>query len=99
MHLIAISRLRGNAARYPDVGKQVEVWYATVKGANWNSLEDVRVIYRDAEVVGNFIVFTFKVNAYRLIVEINYENSIIYYKYLLMHAEYDQKKWKNDPYF
>ena len=42
MHLIAISRLRADAARYPDVSKQVEVWYATVKGANWNNLEDVR---------------------------------------------------------
>ena len=99
MHLIAISRLRTDAARYPDVSKQVEVWYATVKGANWNSLEDVRAIYRDAEAVGNFTVFNFKRNAYRLIVGLNYEDSTIYYKYLLTHAEYDKDNWKNDPYF
>lgn len=63
-----------------------------MKGANWNSLEDVRVIYRDAEAVENFTVFNLKGNAYRLIVGSNYEDSTIYYKCLLTHAEYDKKK-------
>lgn len=99
MHLIAISRLRADVAQYPDVSKQIEAWYATVKSANWKSLEDVRAIYRDAEAVGNFTVFNIKENAYRLIVGIDYEDSTIYYKYFLTHAEYDKDKWKNDPYF
>ena len=99
MHLIAISRLRADVAQYPDVSKQIEAWYATVKSANWSILEDVRAIYRDAEAVGNFTVFNIKGNAYRLIVGIDYEDSTIYYKYFLNHAEYDKDKWKNDPYF
>lgn len=24
---------------------------------------------------------------------------IVYYKYLLTHAEYDKDRWKNDPYY
>jgi mRNA interferase HigB len=98
MHLISIRNLRVDTARYPDVKKQVNDWYTTVSKANWNNLEDVRQIYRDAEAVGNFTVFNIKGNDYRLIVGIDYENQTVYYKYFLTHAEYDKDRWKNDPY-
>jgi mRNA interferase HigB len=99
MHLISIRNLRAAANQYPDVKKQIDSWYATVKTAEWQKLEDVRQIYRDAEAVGNFTVFNIKGNDYRLIVGIDYEKQIVYYKYLLTHAEYDKNKWKNDDYF
>ncbi|BAZ37051.1 hypothetical protein NIES4101_29720 [Calothrix sp. NIES-4101] len=99
MHLISIRNLRLDATKFPDAKKQIEDWYATVKKAEWTNLEDVRTIYRDAEAVGNFTVFNVKGNAYRLIVGIDYENQVVYYKYFLTHAEYDKDKWKNDPYF
>lgn len=99
MHLISIRNLRADATQYPDVGKQIEEWYQTIKQAEWRSLDDVRQIYRNADAVGNFTVFNIKGNNYRLIVGIDYEDMTIYYKYLLTHAEYDKEKWKNDPYF
>jgi mRNA interferase HigB len=99
MHLISIRHLRESAAKYSDVDTQIEDWYATVKRANWNSLEDVRLIYSNAEAVGNFTVFNIKGNNYRLIVGIDYEDRTVYFKYFLTHAEYDKDKWKNDPYF
>ena len=40
-----------------------------------------------------------KGNKYRLILSINYEQQIIYIKYVLTHAEYDKENWKNDDYF
>ena len=58
MHLIAIRHLRTDAAQHPDVIKQIDNWYATVKKAEWGNLEDVRKIYRDAEAVGNFTVYS-----------------------------------------
>jgi mRNA interferase HigB len=99
MHLISIRTLREDAAIYPDAKKQVDSWNAIVKKAEWQNLEDVRKIYRDAEAVGNFTVFNIKGNEYRLIVGIDYETQTVYYKYFLTHAEYDKNKWKNDPYF
>jgi mRNA interferase HigB len=99
MHLISISNLRIDSSEYPDIKKQIDDWYITVKKAVWNNLEDVRKVYRDAEAVGNFTVFNIKGNNYRLIVGINYEDQTIYYKYFLTHAEYDKGKWKNDQYF
>ncbi len=99
MHLISIRNLRTDVAEFPDVKKQIDHWYATLKKADWANLEDVHRIYRDAEAVGNFTVFNIKGNAYRLIVSIDYENQMVYYKYFLTHAEYNKDKWKNDPYF
>jgi mRNA interferase HigB len=99
MRLISIRNLRADAAQYPDVKRQIDEWYKSIKKAECNNLEDVREIYRDAEAVGNFTVFNIKGNAYRLIVGINYKTQIIYYKYFLTHAEYDKGKWKNDSNF
>jgi mRNA interferase HigB len=98
MHLITIRNLRQDATPYPDE-KQLNDWNDIVKGANWQSLIDVQTIYRDAEAVGNFTVFNIKVNKYRLIVSIDYEAQLIYYKYFLTHAEYDRENWKNDDYY
>lgn len=99
MHLIHIRTLREEAAKYPDIRKQIEDWHQTVKKAEWQSLNDVQKFYRDAEAVGNFTVFNIKGNDYRLIVGMDYEDQTVYYKYLLTHAEYNKDKWKNDPYF
>lgn len=99
MHLLSIRNLRNDAAEYPDVKNQIDRWNATVKKAEWQNLEDVRKIYGDAESVGNFTVFNIKGNDYRLIVDIDYQEQTIFYKFFLTHAEYDKDKWKNDPYF
>lgn len=99
MHLISIRNLRADAAKYPDVIEQVEAWYGVVKSAYWQNLNDVRQIYPSADAVGHFTVFNIKGNAYRLIVDIDYETQTIYYKYFLTHADYDKDKWKNNPYF
>ena len=99
MHLIAIRNFRTDTAQYPDVKKQIDNWYATVKRTEWQNLKDVRKIYKDAEAVGNFTVFNVKGNDYRLIVGIDYEAQVVYYKYFLTHTEYDKGKWKNDFYF
>jgi mRNA interferase HigB len=99
MHLISISKLREDAAQYPGMEKQIQKWYKVTQQAEWQNLEDVRQSFKDAEAVGNFTVFNIKGNAYRLIVGIDYERQLIYYKYFLTHAEYDKDRWKNDPYF
>jgi mRNA interferase HigB len=99
MHLISIRNLRRDVAEYPDAASQLESWNKTVQSASWKSLIEVQKIYPSAEAVGNFTVFNIKGNRYRLIVGIDYEEQVVYYKYFLTHAEYDKNAWKNDPYF
>lgn len=99
MHLITISNLRQDATPYPDVQKQLQEWYDIVRTTEWQSLIDVQSIYRDAEAIGNFTIFNIKGNKYRLIVSIDYEEQLVYYKYFLTHAEYDKEQCKNDPHY
>jgi hypothetical protein len=66
---------------------------------DWRGLGGSSLNRQVLEAVGNFTVFNIKGNDYRLIVGIDYENQVVYYKYFLTHAEYDKNKWKNDPYF
>ena len=99
MHLIAISRLREDAAKFSDVLVQIEDWDEVVKIATQQNLVEVQQTYALAEAVGNFTVFNIKGNRYRLIVSIDYSKQIIYFKYFLTHAEYNKDNWKNDPYF
>ncbi|MGB0562492.1 MAG: type II toxin-antitoxin system HigB family toxin [Spirulinaceae cyanobacterium] len=99
MHLIAISKLRRDAARYPNVSEAIEAWYKIVKVAQWQNLAEVRRLFPTADNVGSFTVFNIKGNQYRLIVDIQYQTQLIYYKYFLTHGEYDKNNWKNDPYF
>jgi mRNA interferase HigB len=99
MHLISISRLRVFISQYPDVENQIEDWDIIVRSADWQNLIEVQQTYSSAEAVGNSTVFNIKGNRYRLIVSIDYQKQIVYFKYFLTHAEYDKEKWKNDPHF
>ncbi len=42
MRLIAISKLREAAAKYPSVATTIEDFYQTLKKAQWKNLEDVK---------------------------------------------------------
>lgn len=74
-------------------------WYRVASKAEWQNLIDVQATYKSAESVGHFTVFNIKGNHYLLIVDIVYKRQIIYIKYILIHAEYNKRNWKNDPYF
>jgi mRNA interferase HigB len=99
MRIIATKNLQKEAKQYPSVLPIINSWIQVIKNVSWQNLEEVKQNYTSAEAVGNFTVFNIKGNQYRLIVGINYKQQIIYYKYLLTHAEYDKGRWKNDPYF
>ena len=42
MHLIAITRLREAAAKFPDVATQIEDWNEIVETATWQNLIEVQ---------------------------------------------------------
>lgn len=92
MHLISIGKLKEASALYPNVEKVIETFYTKVETSTWQNLIDVQEDYRDAEAVGNYTVFYIKGNKYRLIVGINYEKQVVYFKYFLTHAEYDENQ-------
>jgi mRNA interferase HigB len=99
MHLISAGKLKEASAVYPDVEEVIKNFYKKVEKSAWQNLVDVQKDYRSAEAVGSFTVFNIKGNRYRLILDIDYEEQVVYFKYFLTHAEYNKDQWKNDLYY
>jgi mRNA interferase HigB len=99
MHVISHKILKEYEENHADCQEALNNWYKVASKAKWSNLVEVQQAFPKAEAVSNFTVFNIKGNKYRLIVDINYQRQLIYIKYILTHAEYDQEEWKNDPYF
>jgi mRNA interferase HigB len=99
MHLISAGKLKEAASAYSDAVEIVKNFAKKVEFSSWQNLIEVQADYRSAEAVGNFTVLNIKGNRYRLILSIDYEAQIAYFKYFLTHAEYSKDDWKNDPYY
>ena len=69
----------------------LDAWFGEVKKARWASTADVKRLYGTASVVSaDRIVFNVKGNAYRLVVAVDFEKSIVWIKWVGGHREYDR---------
>lgn len=67
----------------------LNVWYETVKQADWKCLNDIKQQFRTVDYVGNDrYVFNIKGNKYRLVVMIFFDIRTIYIRFIGTHAEY-----------
>ncbi len=69
----------------------LDVWFAEARRATWASTMEVKKRYATASVLSaDRIVFNIKGNAYRLIVAVDFEKSIVWIKWLGTHRDYDE---------
>jgi mRNA interferase HigB len=94
VHVISRKRLLEATAKHSDLWEPLDAWYRIAKGADWNSLEEVRLSFPKTDRVGKHTVFNIKGNAFRLIAEINYTGRRVYIRSVLTHAQYDKGGWK-----
>ena len=96
MRLISKKNLLAESTAYPDTQAPIEAWYTMLKASGWNSLEDIRKSYSSTvdEAYG-YTIFNIKGNKYRLIVQINYRNQIVFFKRFMTHTEYGKINWSN----
>ena len=87
LHLL----LKGKSS---DLAEEVASWFKTAAAAHWDSIQDVRQSFPDADQVGEALVFNIRGNRYRLIATVFYPARTIYLKTLLTHNEYDREEWK-----
>ena len=99
MHLISARNLKSAASDHPDLAENIQIICKNIQDATWKHLLDLQQVYPSAEAVGNFTVINIKGNKYRLILSIDYERQVTYFKYFLTHAAYDKQEWKNDYYY
>lgn len=91
MRIIKKGTLRDYWERHRDAEQPLKAWYKEVKAADWRSPHDVKLMYRNASVVGDSrIVFNIAGNKYRLVVKLNYVFGVVYVRFIDTHADYDQ---------
>jgi len=82
------------SVRHADLAAPLDAWYRIVKKASWKSLPEMRLQLPTADLVGQFVVFNIKGNAYRLIAEVFFASQVVLVRHVLTHAEYDKGGWK-----
>ena len=69
----------------------IEAWHDEVKRARWRSTADIKRHYAAASVISSDrIVFNVKGNDYRLVVAVDFEKSIVWFKWIGTHRAYDR---------
>lgn len=100
MHIIARPAIEEAKRRYPNASSWLDCWWTIASKAAWTRLSDVRMTYRDADEVGQCLVFNACGNDYRLICRMTYKNQwadgTLLVKHFLTHADYDKNHWCRD---
>jgi mRNA interferase HigB len=100
MHIIARPAIEDAKRRHPNAASWLDVWWKAAEKAIWKRLMDVRLAYRDADEVGQCLIFNACGNDYRLICRFTYANDFtsgtLLVKHFLTHVEYDENKWCKD---
>ncbi len=91
MRVIAVSHLRKFWEHHAAAEPALRAWNAEAEAAQWTTPQDIRTRYRSADFLpGNRVVFNIKGNHYRLVVQIHYNNGVVYIRFVGTHAEYEQ---------
>ncbi len=76
--------------QYPEASQALQKWYADIKGADFQSINDLIAVYGNASLVAdNRIVFNIHGNKYRLVVRVNFLYKAIQIKWFGTYKEYD----------
>ena len=74
-----------------DARGPLHSWYVEAVKATWRTPQDIKDQYASASICGNNrVVFNVGGNKYRLVVEIKYQASIVWVKFVGAHAQYDR---------
>ena len=91
MRIIARSTLKLFCKKYPDTEQPLKAWYEIIKSASWSKPNDIKKIFRSADIVPHDrVVLNIKVNKYRLVVKIKYDFQVVYIRFIGKHSEYDK---------
>ena len=94
MHVISRKVLRQFWQEYPDSETALIRWLKIIESVSFQSFEELRSVFPNADLVTNLIVFNIGGNKYRLIASIHFNLQKVYIRYILTHSEYDKDKWK-----
>lgn len=84
---------------YPDAANEIKAWTAVVEAVRWHNIEEVRSMFKDADLVDGYVVFNIRHNRYRLITVIRYAKTTkerqtqghVYIRCFLTHKQYENR--------
>jgi mRNA interferase HigB len=99
VHIVTRKHLKQAMEDYPDATNEIQAWTGIVEAVRWRNFEEVRGMFRDADLVDGYAVFNIRHNRYRLITIIHYAKTMggrrteghIYIRSFLTHKEYDNR--------
>src|SRR5579872_3699643 len=76
---------------YKALKATLDAWFDEARKARWTSTADVKRHYATASIVSaDRIVFNVKGNDYRLVVAVDFEKAILWFKWIGTHRDYDK---------
>lgn len=91
MRVISRRTLREYGDYEPEAKAALDSWYHEAKRAEWKTPAQIKELYRSASILKkNRVVFNIAGNKFRLIVRIDYEDRIVFVRFIGTHAEYDK---------
>lgn len=96
MHIITKKRLQEFWTEYPDSESSLKTWYNITRKADWKNLAETKKDFSHADLAGVCTIFNISGNRYRLITKIYYPDKVVLIRFVLTHADYDKKTYKND---
>ncbi|MBN8860424.1 MAG: type II toxin-antitoxin system HigB family toxin [Sphingobacteriales bacterium] len=99
MRIIAVKTLKDYWEEFPQAEQALLSWYEEVNAANWNNPNELKAQYRNASVLTDKrVVFNIHGNAFRLIVDIEYQLKIVFVIWFGTHKQYDKINAKKVSY-
>ncbi|MCX6237551.1 MAG: type II toxin-antitoxin system HigB family toxin [Bacteroidia bacterium] len=91
MRVVAKKVLREFWENQSDSKEQLKTWYKEASKAIWTSPFDIKSEFPKASILkSGRVIFNICGNKYRLIVQINYQRSWVFIRFIGTHGEYDK---------
>jgi mRNA interferase HigB len=72
MHLVTEKHLNRAMRQYPDAAREITAWRKIAKAARWRNFVEVRQVFKIADNVKGYVIFSIRENRYRLVTIIHY---------------------------
>lgn len=91
MVIVYLEKLYAFAKKHADARRSIVTWKTLTEEADWKSKQQVLSVFPNAKILkNNRARFEILHNTYRLIVRIDYYDSIVYIRFIGTHNEYDK---------
>src|SRR5271167_2260002 len=99
VHIVTRKHLSEAMEKYPDAATEIKAWVGIVEAVRWHTFAEVRSVFKDADLVDDYVIFNIRQNRYRLVTVVHYAKTRaerqteghVCIRSFLTHKEYDNR--------